>query len=61
MTAMPEMVSLLMVWVVLCAALISIVEFNHLTHGFNADEYAQQGFQFFSAIDKTQLLIILPD
>ena len=59
MTAMPEMVSLFNGMGGACAALISIVEFNHLTHGFNNPEYAQEGYRFFSAIDKTQLLIIL--
>ncbi len=59
MTAMPEMVSLFNGMGGACAALISIVEFNHLTHGYNAAEYPQEGFQFFSGIDKTQLLIIL--
>jgi H+-translocating NAD(P) transhydrogenase subunit beta len=59
MTAMPEMVSLFNGMGGACAALISIVEFNHLTHGYNAAEYAQQGAHFFSGIDKTQLLIIL--
>ncbi len=34
MTAMPEMVSLFNGMGGACAALISIVEFNHLTHGF---------------------------
>jgi NAD(P) transhydrogenase subunit beta len=59
MTAMPEMVSLFNGMGGACAALISIVEFNHLTHGYSAAEYEQQGAQFFSGIDKTQLLIIL--
>ncbi len=59
MTAMPEMVSLFNGMGGACAALISIVEFNHLTHGFSNPEYAQDGYRFFSSIDKTQLLIIL--
>lgn len=59
MTAMPEMVSLFNGMGGACAALISIVEFNHLTHGYNPALYAEQGNQFFSGIDKTQLLIIL--
>lgn len=59
MTAMPEMVSLFNGMGGACAALISIVEFNHLVHGFNEAEYAANGFSFFSAVDKTTLLIIL--
>lgn len=59
MTAMPEMVSLFNGMGGACAALISIVEFNHLVHGFRDAEYAAAGFSFFSSLDKTTLLIIL--
>ncbi|WP_336515577.1 NAD(P)(+) transhydrogenase (Re/Si-specific) subunit beta [Pollutibacter soli] len=59
MTAMPEMVSLFNGMGGACAALISIVEFNHLVHGFKEAAYASDGFSFFSNVDKTTLLIIL--
>ncbi|MDX1937029.1 MAG: NAD(P)(+) transhydrogenase (Re/Si-specific) subunit beta [Flavihumibacter sp.] len=59
MTAMPEMVSLFNGMGGACAALISIVEFNHLVHGFNADTYAASGSNFFSSLDGTTLLIIM--
>jgi NAD(P) transhydrogenase subunit beta len=49
MTAMPEMVSLFNGMGGACAALISVIEFNHLLHGSND----------FSALDATKLLIIL--
>ena len=49
MTAMPEMVSLFNGMGGACAALISVIEFNHLLHG-SSD---------FSALDGTKLLIIL--
>ena len=59
MTAMPEMVSLFNGMGGACAALISVVEFNHLVHGFNAETYAAEGYTFFSNLDKSTLLIIL--
>jgi NAD(P) transhydrogenase subunit beta len=59
MTAMPEMVSLFNGMGGACAALISIVEFNHLVHGFSPEAYAAGGHAFFQQIDKTTLLIIL--
>jgi H+-translocating NAD(P) transhydrogenase subunit beta len=59
MTAMPEMVSLFNGMGGACAALISIVEFNHLVHGFNAETYAASGSNFFSSLDGTTLLIIM--
>lgn len=37
-----------------CAALISIVEFDHLVHNYNPDD-----FTFFSSLDGTTLLIIM--
>ncbi len=52
MTAMPEMVSLFNGMGGACAALISIVEFNHLVHGFTAETYAAGGFTFFEQLDK---------
>jgi NAD(P) transhydrogenase subunit beta len=59
MTAMPEMVSLFNGMGGACAALISIVEFNHLVHGFSPEAYAAGGYTFFQQLDKTTLLIIL--
>jgi NAD(P) transhydrogenase subunit beta len=59
MTAMPEMVSLFNGMGGACAALISIVEFRHLIHGFNPETYAAGGYGFFESIDKVTLLIIL--
>ena len=49
MTAMPEMVSLFNGMGGACAALISVIEFNHLLHGASD----------FSSLDGTKLLIIL--
>lgn len=59
MTAMPEMVSLFNGMGGACAALISVVEFRHLIHGFNPEAYAAGGYTFFSELDKGTLLIIL--
>jgi NAD(P) transhydrogenase subunit beta len=54
MTAMPQMVSLFNGMGGACAALISIVEFDHLVHNYNPDD-----FTFFSSLDGTTLLIIM--
>lgn len=54
MTAMPQMVSLFNGMGGACAALISIVEFDHLTHNYSAGD-----FTFFSSLDETTLLIIM--
>ncbi|MFN5135662.1 MAG: NAD(P)(+) transhydrogenase (Re/Si-specific) subunit beta [Chitinophagaceae bacterium] len=54
MTAMPQMVSLFNGMGGACAALISIVEFDHLTHNYSAGD-----FTFFSSLDGTTLLIIM--
>jgi NAD(P) transhydrogenase subunit beta len=59
MTAMPEMVSLFNGMGGACAALISIVEFNHLSHGLDSNATMEQAASFFSTTDKTMLLIIL--
>ncbi len=59
MTAMPEMVSLFNGMGGACAALISLVEFNHLVKGFNIDTYAGNGYRFFSDLHGGILLIIL--
>jgi NAD(P) transhydrogenase subunit beta len=59
MTAMPEMVSLFNGMGGACAALISIVEFNHLVKGHGAHMAAGGGPEFFAVLDKTTLLIIL--
>jgi NAD(P) transhydrogenase subunit beta len=59
MTAMPEMVSMFNGMGGACAALISIVEFNHLVKGFDKSTYAENGYSFFSNLDATFLLIIL--
>jgi H+-translocating NAD(P) transhydrogenase subunit beta len=59
MTAMPEMVSLFNGMGGACAALISIVEFNHLSHGLDSNASMEQAASFFSTTDKTMLLIIL--
>ena len=59
MTAMPEMVSLFNGMGGACAALISITEFRHLVKDFNAADYANDGYIFFSQIDPVTLLIIL--
>jgi len=53
MTAMPEMVSLFNGMGGACAAIISVIEFNHLAHSVTA------GPDAFSAVDGTKLLIIL--
>ena len=58
MTAMPEMVSLFNGMGGACAALISVVEFNHLVHGLSADATMEEAAGFF-ATHKTMLLIIL--
>ena len=58
MTAMPEMVSLFNGMGGACAALISIIEFRHLVH-VDPVEYAVGGYQFYSSLDGTKLLIIL--
>jgi NAD(P) transhydrogenase subunit beta len=54
MTAMPQMVSLFNGMGGACAALISIVEFDHLVHNYNPED-----FSFFSSLDGTTLLIIM--
>lgn len=54
MTAMPQMVSLFNGMGGACAALISIVEFDHLVHDYNPGD-----FTFFSSLDATTLLIIM--
>ena len=59
MTAMPEMVSLFNGMGGACAALISIVEFNHLVKGFSPETYKSGNYSFFSSLDGTTLLIIL--
>ena len=59
MTAMPEMVSMFNGMGGACAALISIVEFNHLVKDFDLSTYAANGYTFFSNLDGTFLLIIL--
>ncbi|MGL6269998.1 MAG: NAD(P)(+) transhydrogenase (Re/Si-specific) subunit beta, partial [Chitinophagaceae bacterium] len=59
MTAMPEMVSLFNGMGGACAALISIVEFNHLSHGLDSNATMEQAASFFAGTDKTMLLIIL--
>ena len=59
MTAMPEMVSMFNGMGGACAALISIVEFNHLVKDFDLSTYAANGYIFFSNLDGTFLLIIL--
>ncbi len=59
MTAMPEMVSMFNGMGGACAALISIVEFNHLVKDFDLSTYAANGYIFFSKLDGTFLLIIL--
>ena len=53
MTAMPEMVSLFNGMGGACAALISLIEFNHLTHGYSGQP------DFFSNLSGGMLLIIL--
>jgi NAD(P) transhydrogenase subunit beta len=59
MTAMPEMVSLFNGMGGACAALISVIEFNHLVHSYDTSTYAAGGSRFFSSLDGTTLLIIL--
>jgi len=54
MTDMPQMVSLFNGMGGACAALISIVEFNHLMHAYNPTDYS-----FFSNINGTNLFIIM--
>ena len=59
MTAMPEMVSLFNGMGGACAALISLVEFNHLVKDFKPEAYASKGYHFFSDLNGATLLIIL--
>lgn len=59
MTAMPEMVSLFNGMGGACAALISVIEFRHLVHGYDPAVYAGDGSIFFSSLDPVNLLIIL--
>ena len=59
MTAMPQMVSLFNGMGGACAALISIIEFKHLVHGFQPELYAGGGYTFFSTLDGVSLLIIM--
>ncbi|MBC7850680.1 MAG: NAD(P)(+) transhydrogenase (Re/Si-specific) subunit beta [Chitinophagaceae bacterium] len=60
MTAMPEMVSLFNGMGGACAALISIVEFNHLVHGAgDAGVYAADPSLLFYELNGSTLLIIL--
>ena len=54
MTAMPEMVSLFNGMGGACAALIGIIEFNHLTHHYDGTD-----FNFFSKLDGAMLLVIM--
>ena len=58
MTAMPEMVSLFNGMGGACAALISVIEFRHLIHGYDPATYASTGYSFFSTLDGTTMLII---
>lgn len=58
MTAMPEMVSLFNGMGGACAALISVIEFRHLIHGYDPATYASTGYSFFSSLDGTTMLII---
>lgn len=58
MTAMPEMVSLFNGMGGACAALISVIEFRHLIHGFDPATYAGNGYTFFSSLDGTTMVII---
>ena len=50
MTAMPEMVSLFNGMGGACAALISVIEFRHLIHGYDPATYASTGYSFFSSL-----------
>ncbi|MBX9779198.1 MAG: NAD(P)(+) transhydrogenase (Re/Si-specific) subunit beta [Chitinophagaceae bacterium] len=54
MTAMPEMVSLFNGMGGACAGLISIIEFNHLTHHYDPSDYS-----FFSNLSGGNLFIII--
>lgn len=54
MTAMPEMVSLFNGMGGACAALIGIIEFNHLTHHYDGTD-----INFFSKLDGGMLLVIM--
>lgn len=49
MTAMPEMVSLFNGMGGACAALISVIEFRHLMHGYDPATYASNGYSFSQA------------
>ncbi len=59
MTSMPEMVSLFNGMGGACAMLISVIEFHHITAGFNMAEYAAGGHTFFSNLPGTLLLTII--
>jgi NAD(P) transhydrogenase subunit beta len=54
MTAMPEMVSLFNGMGGACAALIGLIEFNHLTHHYDGTD-----INFFSKLDGGMLLVIM--
>lgn len=58
MTAMPEMVSMFNGMGGACAALISVIEFNHLVEGYHPSSFQSQGGYLFQILDGTRLLII---
>lgn len=59
MTAMPEMVSMFNGMGGACAMLISIIEFQHLTHDFSQELLEESGYTFFSYIPGTLLITII--
>lgn len=59
MTAMPEMVSLFNGMGGACAMLISIIEFQHLTHGLDAELMEESAGTFFSVIPTGMFITII--
>lgn len=59
MTAMPEMVSLFNGMGGACAMLISIIEFQHITHDFNQEIFEESGYTYFNHIPGSLLLTII--
>lgn len=59
MTAMPEMVSLFNGMGGACAMLISIIEFQHLTHGLDAEVMEESAGAFFTTIPTGMFTTIL--
>jgi len=59
MTAMPEMVSLFNGMGGACAMLISIIEFQHLIHGLDAEIMEESGGMFFTSLPTGMFITII--